>query len=1156
MEKLASHGEMGRLLLKGEGVQASIPDAAKPMALAALWHELKRPFLIITSRQESARQLFDQISAYAGNDPAIQMLPEPDYLPYERLAPDQSTVQQRLRVLTSLASDHAPLIIAPVYAAAARTIPPDDLRRNTMTLKRGDRKDLMDLLRLWEAMGYRLEPSVDVPGTMSHRGGILDIFPLTSDYPVRIELFGTSVESIRLFDPGSQRSLDLAPSIRIGPSVEMLAKGRTGLLERLDQRGMTVEAKARLVQELQMLSEGLAFEDMAFYGPLVNTATALDYLSEQSVLVLDEPSMVHQVLDDVAAQAKEGRDGLLAKQELPRNYPGFALTTKEFQAAVKGHARQVRLESMTPPPAKGAKKKVEPEPESPFGSPPVYGGRTRVLLDELGHMLKDGQRVVLVSQQAPRLSELMREAALSFESVEVLGKTPPLRSITLVHTSVNEGWTLPTQKTILLSDSELFGLTKQRRYLRRRSVRHQSTFVAELTKGDFIVHIDHGVGRFIGTEVRRVEDREREYLVLEYAESDRLLVPMEQIDRVGPYVGASEHPPSLTRLGTQEWQRTKARVKASTAQVAKELLSIYAAREVVSGHAFGPDTPWQQEMEAAFPYVETPDQQRTIDEVKEDMQRPKPMDRVVAGDVGYGKTEVALRAAFKAVMEGYQVAILVPTTVLAQQHLNTFQERLAPFPVRVDMLSRFRSPKEQDQVAKALAEGEVDICIGTHRLIQKDIHFKNLGLVIVDEEQRFGVGHKERLKEMRSEVDVLSLSATPIPRTLYMALAGVRDMSVMETPPEERLPVKTYVSQFDDHMVREAILRELERGGQIFFVHNRVYNIGVMAEKLRRLVPEAEVLIGHGQMPEDQLEKVMLAFSQGKADILLCTTIIESGLDIQNANTMIINDADHMGLAQLYQLRGRIGRGANRAYAYLLYSPERALTETAEKRLKTILSATELGAGFKIAMKDLEIRGAGNLLGTEQHGHISAVGLDLYVRLLADAVDELKAGLDSSYTPTTPRKAAPNIELPLPAHLPESYVADLPTRLSLYSRMARLTEPGEVDDIAEEMKDRFGKWPEPVENLLFMLKVKHLAMKAGVLSIQSLTGELVLAGDETTWRGLLGVRGPHGDGIRIGNTRVRLDIKKLGNKWRGVLQTMLAKAGERADLLVPAGAKR
>ena len=1139
LDGLPEYGSLKRTLLNGESgaVTATLADAAKPLLLTTLWQEAQRPVVVVTARPESARQLYDQISLHYGDDQAVQLLPEPDFLPYERLVSDRTTVQQRIEVLAGLVgvvSGPSPLVIASAYAVASRTVDPVRFRESTVTVSRGDRVSLLELLRRWQALGYEMEDAVEVPGSMSRRGGILDIYPPTYQQPVRVELFGDNIESLRFFDPATQRSAEQAQSITVTPAVEMLAAGRSDLPEKLPLRGCNEEARERIAEELRMLAAGEKFEEMEFYAPLLNEGWVVDYLPKESLLVLDEPQTIRQVLEDISAQAAELKADLVAKRELPRIFPSPLHDAKEMERRVAEFPHLLRLESFG-----------EGKGTFPFSGAPAYAGRTRVLLDEIRQMLSAGQRVILVSQQAPRLAELLGEATVPFQQAEAIESMPPLGSLTVVHGSLTEGWVLPQEQTVLLTDAEIFGINKQRRYMRRRVVKRQP-FVSDLAVGDYIVHVDHGVGRFVGTTLRSVEDREREYMVLEYAADDRLMVPTDQIDRVGPYVGSSDRPPALTRLGTQEWNRLKQRVRASTETVARDLLSIYAAREVVVGHAFGEDTPWQQEMEASFPYVETPDQLRTIAEVKEDMGRAKPMDRLVAGDVGYGKTEVALRAAFKAVMEGMQVAVLVPTTVLAQQHFNTFRDRLAPFPVNVEMLSRFRSDKEQEQVVEGLNAGSVDICIGTHRLLQKDIGFKNLGLVIVDEEQRFGVAHKERLKEMRKEVDVLSMSATPIPRTLYMAMAGVRDMSVMETPPEERLPIKTYVAQYDEKLIREAVLRELERGGQVFFVHNRVYSIGLIAERLTRLVPEATVLIGHGQMPEETLESVMLKFSQGEADILVSTTIIESGLDLPNVNTMIINDADRFGLAQLYQLRGRIGRGANRAYAYFLYKADKVLTETAEKRLKTILSATELGAGFRIAMRDLEIRGAGNMLGVEQHGQIAAVGLDLYVRLLAQAVEELKAAADGGVAPPDLLRPAPSIDLPMPAHLPDSYVTNLTARLGLYQRMARVREPTEIDALAEELKDRFGPWPEPVENLLFMLKVKLLAAKAGVLSISHQTGELVLAGDEKTWVGLLGVQRPFGDGVRIGHTRVRLDIKRLGNRWRNVLQRMLSRVGDGA----------
>jgi transcription-repair coupling factor (superfamily II helicase) len=621
-----------------------------------------------------------------------------------------------------------------------------------------------------------------------------------------------------------------------------------------------------------------------------------------------------------------------------------------------------------------------------------------------------------------------------------------------------------------------------------------------------VVHIDHGIGTFKGLKKLDLGGPETEYLLIEYAQGDRLYVPVHQLDRLSRYVAPGGHVPTLHRLGTAEWAQVKERTKKAVADIAEDLLELYATREIVPGHAYSKDTQWQHELEASFPYVETADQLDVIDAVKRDMQLARPMDRLVVGDVGYGKTEVALRAAFKAVMDGKQAAILVPTTVLAQQHFNTFKERLAPFPVSVEMLSRFRSDKEQDEIVKKLGEGGIDIVIGTHRLLSKDVKFKDLGLLIVDEEQRFGVSHKERLKQLRSQVDVLTLTATPIPRTLYLSLSGARDMSTIETPPEERLPIRTYTAPYDEGLVRDAILRELDRGGQVFFVHNRVRGIGILAEQLRKLLPEARIAVGHGQMPEDQLEAVMAEFAAGQYDVLVCTTIIESGIDIPNANTIIINNADKFGLAQLYQLRGRVGRSSARAYAYFLYDKRANLSEEARARLQTIAESTELGAGFQVAMRDLEIRGAGEILGARQSGHIAAVGFDLYCRLLAGAIQDARRdarqggsngkrgdgasagaapGDGGPDGPSTAQRLlnAPTIELPLEAQIPEDYVSDTGLRLRLYRRLADVADPKHVDDVRREFQDRFGELPPEVENLFFLLRLKLVATQANVAAI-------------------------------------------------------------------------
>ena len=682
----------------------------------------------------------------------------------------------------------------------------------------------------------------------------------------------------------------------------------------------------------------------------------------------------------------------------------------------------------------------------------------------------------------------------------------------------------------------------ERRATPRSLPRHES-FLDDLQPGDFVVHIEHGIARFLGAKRERIGDREREYLELAYAENDRLLVPTDQLHRLQRYIGASDSPPVLTRLGTQQWHRAKQRARAAVRELAEELIALYASRQVLPGVAFPPDGLWQLELEAAFPYVETPDQAEAIQEVKADMEAPHPMDRIVLGDVGYGKTEVAVRAAFKAVTGGYQVALLVPTTVLAQQHAETFAARLAAFPVRVEMLSRFRSDAEQRAIIADLTAGRIDIVIGTHRLLQKDVQFQSLGLVIIDEEQRFGVAHKETLKQMRREVDVLTLSATPIPRTLHMALAGIRDMSTIATPPEARLPIVTYVLETDDQVVRDAVLREIERGGQVYFVHNRVQSIDMTARWLRALVPEATFVVGHGQMPEDELAHVMAEFSHARADVLVCTTIIESGLDIPNVNTIIMHQAQRLGLAQLYQLRGRVGRGAERAYAYLLYDRRQPLSEIAQKRLQTIFEATELGAGFQIALRDLEIRGAGNLLGAEQSGPIGAVGFELYTQMLAEAVEQLRAQQEGRPPLTLHRGPTVSMDLPLVAHLPDTYITDTNVRLAIYQRLAAIDDPDAVTAIATDLQDRFGPPPPPAQSLLAAVHLRALATRLGSDSLAREEEAIILRLTRGLTFPLAAYDVPLPDGVKLGRTILTLDLRRVGDRWIEVLQAAMIALG-------------
>ncbi|NLX44193.1 MAG: transcription-repair coupling factor, partial [Chloroflexi bacterium] len=739
---------------------------------------------------------------------------------------------------------------------------------------------------------------------------------------------------------------------------------------------------------------------------------------------------------------------------------------------------------------------------------------------------------------------------LAVEPASTVTAPPAEGSLTLVDGVLAEGCHLPEAHLSVLTDSEMFGWVRPRRRSPRPQTTAPESLFADLKEGDYVVHIEYGIGRYHGMVRKSVAGLEREYIELEYEGGDRLFVPIHDSDRISRYIGADDREPYLHRLGSADWTLVKGRAERAVRDIARELLELYALRETSAGHAFPPDTAWQHEMEGAFPYTETDDQLRAVEQIKGDMEQPRPMDRLLVGDVGYGKTEVAVRAAFKAVMDGKQVAILVPTTILAQQHYYTFRRRLRAYPVTIEMLSRFRSPAEQDDVIERLAAGQVDIVIGTHRLLSKDVAFRDLGLLVVDEEQRFGVAHKERLKRMRSEVDVLTMTATPIPRTLYMSLSGIRDMSVIDTPPENRVAVRTQVTEYDAGLIRRAILREMDRGGQVYFVHNRVRDIELVAHELQEIVPEASILIGHGQMPEDELAQVMLGFAQGEGNVLLCTTIIENGLDIANVNTIIIDRADTFGLSQLYQLRGRVGRGIERAYAYLLFKPP--LTTIAHQRLETIQEASELGAGYRVAMRDMEIRGAGELLGAEQHGHIAAIGFDLYTRLLRRAIEEfhisqpaVDAGAAETPIPAPlALDAGPTIDLPLSAYLPHTYIVDDALRLRLYRRLARVRSESEVAELDAELKDRFGAIPEPTTNLMYILRVRLLAAAALATTVRAEGDDIVVTLAEPLLRATINRIAAACPTCRARGTHVRLTA---GDGWQArLLRTLQALANSEA----------
>jgi transcription-repair coupling factor (superfamily II helicase) len=903
-----------------------------------------------------------------------------------------------------------PLTVVTTPAALTSPLaPPEEFRRLTFTVNVGAELDREGLLERLEAAGYeRVETVVEV-GQWSLRGGIVDVFSPVRERPARVEFFGDEIESIRLFDPTSQRSLEGLESLAVLP-----------------------------------LSERERSE-----------ATLLTYLGAEAPVILDDPALLEHPRDDSPSMIPLGE--LLAGRQRV----------------------ELGLLPVAAPDPLGGRFTLETRSVGSFR------GQFRQLAAELGTWLREGFRVRLIVQdeaQARRLRQILLEHGLEASEGASLGGPEGLGVLV---GDCAQGFGIPALGLILLSEEELFGT--RRRTLRQPRFQRGAAITAftDLEVGDLVVHEEHGIGRYLGLKTLPVDDRQGDFLLLEYAEGSRLYLPVERLGVISKYLGGDAAAARLDRLGGASWQRVKESVRAALREMAEELLRLYAARSVLDGHFFGADAPWQREFEAAFRFEETPDQLHAIEEVKADMEKPRPMDRVVAGDVGYGKTEVALRAAFKAATDGKQVALLAPTTILAQQHWTTFTERFAPFPLRVELLSRFRSPKEQKAVVAGLRQGTVDVVIGTHRLLSRDVAFRDLGLLIVDEEHRFGVAHKERIKQLKKSVDVLTLTATPIPRTLYMSLSGIRDLSVIETPPPARLPIETVVAPFSRALIQEALGRELARGGQVFFVHNRVQSLPSMTAFIQRLVPRARVLMAHGQMRERDLEDVMLRFVGGQADVLVSTAIVESGLDIPASNTIILNRADRFGLAQLYQLRGRVGRERQQAYAYLLIPADGRIDQTAQKRLTVIQELTELGSGFKLALRDLEIRGAGNLLGAQQHGHIAAVGFDLYSKLLAEAVRELTGE-------TVEEAPEPLVTVEVEALLPEGYVHDVGQRLALYKRLAGMARAEEVAETRAELRDRFGPLPPPVVHLLEVVELRTMARALGIERLEAVGGKAVV----------------------------------------------------------------
>jgi len=1044
--------------------------------LLSYWRErITGPLLIIVPRLRNAESLLEDLRFFQKERNDLSFLfPEWETLPYDEIPPHPEIVRERVRCLFSLLRGEEVVIVSSVKALMQKVLSPHDLGESLFSLLVGEEVNREHLVNFLQEGGYTSVRIVEERGDFSLRGAIIDIYTPFYEEPLRLEFDGDRLESIRRFEPETQRSITqgrmenaiLLPARDV--SKDSSHQPLTTLFDYLKENGVVFVEEGDEVEK-----EGKAFSS------LVNEHYERALLKKGSV---PPPDSTYLSFEEVSIPLERFQTVLLQEGPIA---PSQCQHVFSFEMETNEDLRREMNAALS---LKGGASET-----SPFS----------IFLKKLRGWQERGMKIFIVSHtqgQAERLRDLLShyEVASHLEKERGFRETvnPPEKGLILFIGPLSSGFRNPREGWVLLTEEEIFG---ERRRLSEGRVQARVSqpggpllsSYRELREEDFIVHVDYGVGLYKGLRHLRIEGVSNDYLLLEYLDGDKLFVPVDRLNLIQRYVGGDGKAPKLDKLGSNSWQRAKKRAKAAVSEMVKEIVDLYAARQVFKGFSFSPPDQLYKEFEATFEYEETPDQIKAIEEVMKDMGNPKPMDRLICGDVGYGKTEVAIRAAYRTVMDGKQVAILVPTTVLAQQHHQTFSSRFKTYPVVIEMLSRFKNPREQKEILKRLREGKVDIVIGTHRLVQKDVAFKDLGLVVIDEEHRFGVSHKERLKQIRKLVDVITLTATPIPRTLQMAVSGIRDLSLIQTPPENRLSIRSFVVRYDDEVIREAVLREFSRGGQVFFVHHRVQNIHAMANHLKGLIPDASLAIAHGQMREKELEKVMFQFVKGEYNLLLCTSIIESGLDIPTANTILINHAEQFGLADLYQLRGRVGRGSHQAYAYLLVPGELTVSRDAMKRLRAIQELSELGSGFKLAMHDLEIRGAGNLLGPSQSGHIAAVGFELYTQMMEKAVRELKGE-------EVVEEITPEIHFHLPAFVPEFYVEDPAERLSLYRRLSLSRSDEEVEMIREEMVDRFGRMPMEVEHLLEVIKVKILLTRLSIRRFEETPSQLVLTFDEAT----------------------------------------------------------
>ncbi len=1083
--ELGEFEEIRKLLKKpGAAALTGCVDSQKMHMVYGLSDGFKYK-IIVTFNDMRAKDIYEDYKLYDKN---VMLYPAKDLIFYQADIHGNQLVKERMKALRRVMEGRPLTVVTTFDSLMDPQVPLSVLEEYVVSIGQQSSINERELAKRLVGMGYEKNYQVEAPGQFSIRGGIVDIFDLTEENPYRIELWGEEVESIRSFDILSQRSIEKLQSVSIYPATELVLseKDLHSGMEKIEkeaekcsgkfrQEFKTEEAHRLTVQVKELKEQVMEFHASAnlesyiryFYPETVSFMELFD--KNKSCIFIDEPARVKEHADAVEL---EFRESMMHRLEKGYALPGQTdiLFGAGEVAAKMGKSKMVTLAAMD---RKSPLFKAEKKFDIGAKSIASYNNSFEALLKDLKRYRKNGYRVLLLSgsrTRAKRLAQdLQGEDLTAFYSEDPFREIQPGEVMTF-YGRVLKGFEYPLIKFVVISESDIFGLEKKKKKKRKKYEGQKIHDFAELKVGDYVVHENHGLGIYKGIEKVEVEKVVKDYIKIEYRDGGNLYILATGLDVIQKYASADGGKPKLNKLGTQEWSRTKSKVKGAVAEIAKDLVELYAIRQQKEGFVYGKDTVWQQEFEELFPYEETEDQLLAIADTKADMESTKIMDRLICGDVGYGKTEIAIRAAFKAVQEGKQVVYLVPTTILAQQHYNTFVQRMKDFPVRVDLLSRFRTGTEQKKTVEDLKKGFVDIVIGTHRVLSKDVVFKDLGLLIIDEEQRFGVAHKEKIKKLKDNVDVLTLTATPIPRTLHMSLIGIRDMSVLEEAPEDRLPIQTYVMEYNEEMVREAIIRELSRGGQVYYVYNRVHNIADMASKIAEFVPEANVAFAHGQMKEHELERIMYDFIDGSIDVLVSTTIIETGLDISNVNTMIIHDADNMGLSQLYQLRGRVGRSSRTAYAFLMYRRDKMLKEIAEKRLEAIREFTDLGSGFKIAMRDLEIRGAGNLLGARQHGHMQAVGYDMYCKMLNEAVKNLK-GIHTEEDFNT------SVDLDVDAFIPPSYIVNEFQKLDIYKRIAGIENKGESEDMKEELLDRFGEIPKSVDNLLRIALIRVKAHK-------------------------------------------------------------------------------